>query len=261
MYEDNGNTKVTLVVISMGGPVSLYFLTQVVNQEWKDMYIHAYISLAAVWAGGFGILTAALSPPPAGSFALYPQASAEDVLSVFHSFASTLWLIPRESAFKDITIVSTSTRNYTSRDYQDLFTDIGFPEGYTIVSQNNLDFPAPNVSTYCFYGLGFPTPLSYVYNGSYGAAQPTTLFGDGDISVNKESLEVCQNWADSGYPFNRTVFPGVNHAEIISNEAVLNAIQEIVGAPVDQINSAPQLSALYSLSGLMIVVLLLHLVF
>ena len=51
MCDDNGNTKVTLVVISMGGPVSLYFLTQVVNQEWKDMYIHSYIGLAAVWSG------------------------------------------------------------------------------------------------------------------------------------------------------------------------------------------------------------------
>ena len=256
MYEDNGNTKVTLVVISMGGPVSLYFLTQVVNQEWKDMYIHSYVSLAATWAGTFGVLTAALSPPPPSTYAVYPQASTQDVLSVFRSFASTLWLIPRESAFKDITIVSTSTRNYTSSDYQELFTDIGYPEGYTIVSQNDLDFPAPNVSTYCFYGLGLPTPLSYIYNGSYADTQPTTVFGDGDISVNKESLEVCQNWADSGYPFNRTVFPGVNHVEIISHEAVLNAIGEVVEAPVDRMNSAPQLSALCSLSGLMIVVVL-----
>ena len=68
--------------------------------------------------------------------------------------------------------------------------------------------------------------------------------------MNKESLEVCQNWADSGYPFNRTVFPGVNHAEIISHEAVLNAIEQIVK---DQMNSAGRLSTLSSLYGLMIV--------
>ena len=41
MYKENGNTKVTLVVHSMGGPVSLYFLTKVVNQQWKDTYIHS----------------------------------------------------------------------------------------------------------------------------------------------------------------------------------------------------------------------------
>ena len=31
MYEDSGNTRVTLLAISMGGPVSHYFLTRVVN--------------------------------------------------------------------------------------------------------------------------------------------------------------------------------------------------------------------------------------
>ena len=79
------------------------------------------------------------------------------------------------------------------------------------------------------------------------------MLGDGDEVVNIESLEVCQNWADSGYPFNRTVFPGVNHFEIISNEAVLKAIGEVIE---DQMNSAGRLSALTSLSGLMIVMVM-----
>ena len=51
MYEQNNNTKVTLVVHSMGGPVSLYFLANMVNQQWKDQYIHSYVTLAGAWNG------------------------------------------------------------------------------------------------------------------------------------------------------------------------------------------------------------------
>ena len=260
MYRDNGNTKVTLVVFSMGGPVSLHFLTQVVNQEWKDTFIHSYITLAAAWSGTANLLASVLTPPPTSTlFLVYPiEANTQDVLSVCRSLVSTHWLAPRASAFNDITIVSTPTRNYTSSDYQELFTDAGYPQGYTKFSQNDLDIPAPNVSTYCFYGLGIPTPLTYIYDDGFPNTQPTVVFGDGDQLVNKESLDICLRWANSGYPFNRTVFPGiVDHYSIISDEAVLRAIGQIVGAPVDPImNSASQLRVLHTLYSTTIVSLL-----
>ena len=43
MYRENGNTKITLIVDSQGGPVSHYFLTNLVTQEWKDTYIGTYM--------------------------------------------------------------------------------------------------------------------------------------------------------------------------------------------------------------------------
>ena len=51
MYKDNNMTPVTLVAHSMGEPVSLYFLNNIVNQTWKDNYIHAYVPVAAAWDG------------------------------------------------------------------------------------------------------------------------------------------------------------------------------------------------------------------
>ena len=69
-------------------------------------------------------------------------------------------------------------------------------------------------------------------------AQPISLInGDGDGTVNKASLEICLRWANSGYLFSNTVFPGVNHAEIVSSKAVLESIAAIVGAPIDTINN------------------------
>ena len=38
----------------MGGPVSLYFLDTkngIVSQDWKDKYLHAYVTLSGGWGG------------------------------------------------------------------------------------------------------------------------------------------------------------------------------------------------------------------
>ena len=63
MYRENGNTKITLIVDSQGGPVSHYFLTNLVTQEWKDTYIGTYVPMAAVFSAGGNILHILLSGP------------------------------------------------------------------------------------------------------------------------------------------------------------------------------------------------------
>ena len=126
--------------------------------------------------------------------------------------------------------------NYTASDYQQLFTDAGYPQGYVQSSTQYSNFVPPNVPTYCIYGLGIPTPETFVYDEGFPDTQPSILFGDGDGVVNKQSLEVCALWANSSYPFNRTVFPGLTHFTITTDLTVLRIIGEVVGAPADPIN-------------------------
>ena len=238
MYEENGDTKVTLVVYSMGGPVSLYFLTQVVNQEWKDTYIHGYVSLGAAWSGSnylFKLLTA----PPESKFLDICEidADVEDIRDLYRSFASSYnFILPYESVWNDKILVVTPTKNYTASDYQQLFADAGYPQGYIRVHHQMKQFPAPNVPTYCFYGLGFPTVETAIYGSGFPDTQPIFEFGEGDGIINKASLEVCQQWANSGYPFNRTIFQGFNHSSITHEIAILESIRDIIGAPVDPLN-------------------------
>ena len=156
--------------------------------------------------------------------------------SLFHNFSSTYYLFPRASVWNDTILVSTPTRNYTANDYQQLFTDAGYPQRYTQLSAFSVEYSAPNVPTYCFYGLGFPTPMSIVYGPGFPDALPTFINGDGDNTLNKESLEVCLRWANSSYPFNRTVFQDIDHLAIVTDETVLQTIGSIVGAPMDPIN-------------------------
>jgi lysophospholipase-3 len=48
-FELNNQTKVMLVAHSMGNLVTLYWLNNFVNQEWKDKYIKNFVSLSAPW--------------------------------------------------------------------------------------------------------------------------------------------------------------------------------------------------------------------
>jgi lysophospholipase-3 len=40
-----------LIAHSMGNPVSLYWLNNLVTLEWKAKYIRSFVSLAGVWGG------------------------------------------------------------------------------------------------------------------------------------------------------------------------------------------------------------------
>ena len=235
MYEMNGNRKVTIVVHSMGGPVSLYFLTRVVNQEWKDTYIHSYVTLAGAWSGGNAIVPNLVSGPYAND-TLERQVGVEELRDLYRTFPSFYLLLPRAAAWNDTVLVVTPSRNYTANDYQELFADAGYSQGYTQFTGIDMMRPAPNVSTYCFYGVGVDTPMTFIYDDGFPNTPPTVIPGDGDNAVNTPSSEICLQWANSGYPFKRTVFPGVDHGAILTDASVLQAIEDIV-----TINGAPPL--------------------
>ena len=51
--------------------------------------------------------------------------------------------------------------------------------------------------------------------------------------------QVCLKWQnEQSEPFSTVTFPGVDHAQMVANTAVLEAITEIVGAPMP---SSPRL--------------------
>ena len=221
MYNSSGGEKVTLVVHSMGGIVSLYFLNEVVSQQWKDMYINAWVTLSGAWSGGNSI---------------FFQFISSDLRVSSRTLESTFWLLPKPSVWGNTTLVTSPSRTYTANDYEDLFTDIGYPQGYQmylgIVSINE-NYPAPRVPTYCYYGTNVSTPESYTYGNGFGRNATNTVYGDGDGSVNLLSSEVCLKWKnEQSEPFTAETFPGIDHGQMVANTTVLQAVANIVGAPM-----------------------------
>ena len=236
MYTENGNTKVTITAFSFGAQISLYFLNRIVSQEWKDTYIHSYVTMGGSWYGGVGIVFTLLSGPSEPEF-LETRIGIPRVVSLYRNYPSFYSTLPRASVWNNTILISTPTRNYTACDYQELFTDARFPEsGYSqfLNSESGIDLSAPNVPTYCFYGsVPQQTPRSFTYGNGFTMGPTGFILGKGDGRINQEDLEICLQWegVNGGYTFNSSVFPGVNHAGIIRNEAVLQTVESIVRIP------------------------------
>ena len=246
MFRANGNTKVTIVAHSMGAPTMLYFFTQsgIIDQSWKDKYIGNFITLSGAWSGGnlalqVDVSGLSLQTRLGNIFGVFPKIGMKIMKSltpILRTFQSMYFLLPRPSVWGDTVLVSTPTQTYTANDYERLFSDIGLADGYAKyqgVAGINENFPAPNVPTHCFYGVGVDTPLSFTYKESFpkGAnSDPDVTMGDGDGTVNTKSSEVCLRWANSSRTFSHKTFNGVNHINILKDGGVLKEIRKIVGA-------------------------------
>lgn len=116
-YERADNQSVTLLVHSMGGPMSLHFLQQQ-DQKWKDKYIARIISLAGAWAGSAKAIKVFAVGDDLGSFALSGSVMrAEQITS-----PSLAWLLPSPYFWKDDEVlVSTPTKQYTLSDLELFF--------------------------------------------------------------------------------------------------------------------------------------------
>ena len=212
--------------------MSLYFLNEVVTQEWKDKYIKVYIPLSGAFGGGSDMVKAVVSGR--NSFTILPLRS--HLSEIERSLESIYWLMPRDKIFGDQVLVQTPDANYTAFDYKSMFTTFAnYPLGWTkynATSSINAGYKYPGVPTHCFYGSNLSTPLTYVYSSNDPTQEPTEINGTGDGLLNKVSLEVCLRWANStnSTGFQSRAFPGVEHIDIVKNKDVLAAIGKIVMA-------------------------------
>ena len=229
-YQLAGNKPVTLVVHSLGGPTSLFFLTKVVDQAWKDTYIKAYVTLSGVWRGAAKAAMAFVSGDNEGVFVV----SNANSRSTDRSYLSTAWLLPYPSDTwtKEDVLVVTGNINYSSWDYYDLFNDIEYPQGYTMFEQVvNLTgpLPPPGVPTYCYYGADVKTPLQFQYKTTnFPNEQPSIVYGLGDGTVNDNSLTSCQRWQlQQTQPVFTAGFSGVEHVGMLKDSDVITAVQDV----------------------------------
>ena len=241
MYAANNMTRVTLVAHSMGGPVSLYFLNNIVNQTWKDTYIHAYVPVAAAWDGAVAALEVILSGTVDKNFLvnlfLLKSSWRKGTRDVVRSFQSVFWLLPSEQIFGNAILVQVGTRKYTANDFRDLFQLIhdrdGYADGYTqYTSVAHLvdGWRAPNVPTFCYYGLegndSTPVFIQYTAGNFPNNAPIKRLMGNGDGTVNQRVLEICHEWVIQSAPFEWRVF-SASHNEILSDDDLLAAIEQV----------------------------------
>lgn len=116
-YELGGQERITLLVHSMGGPMSLVFL-QKQSTTWKDKYISRVISLAGAWAGSAKAVKVFAIGDDLGSFALSGSTlRAEQITS-----PSLAWLMPSPHFWKPNEVLATTPqKTYTMSNLEEFF--------------------------------------------------------------------------------------------------------------------------------------------
>ena len=229
-YNRNGQTPVTLVAHSLGGPISLYFLSKHAPSDWKASRIKQYVSLSGAFGGSLHVLLGIISGDVEGVFTARPLVLRE----CQRSNPSQLLLLPSSQLWKDDEVlVVQPKRNYTAFDYEELFTDISYTNGSHIYNEvKNLisDFPPPNVTHYCYYGTDVKTIGTYIYGDSFPNGPPSDfVYGNGDGTVNARSLQTCNLWKDKQvYPVTMKSYSKVSHFDMVSDDNVLQDLGKLL---------------------------------
>lgn len=222
---------------SMGSNYILYFLNQQ-SQEWKDKYIKSFISLGAPWGGAVKPLRVLASGENDG----IPLVSNIKIREEQRMTTTNPWMIPSEQAWpKDHVFISTPSFNYTNQDYKRFFEDIQFEDGwYMWEDTRNLTagLPPPGVEVFCFYGVGLPTPVTYVYDEEFPNADPVDmLYDDGDDTVDSRSMSLCKRWVgQQDQPVHVKELNGLPHLDMVFSPRVLLMLQRILeGEHIDEV--------------------------
>lgn len=129
-------------------------------------------------------------------------------------------------------IIQTEMRNYTVKDYDALFQDIGFQLGSKIMRKSLhawSDTP-PKIPIYCFHGAGKRTPgVLYYGPGEFPDDQPYVKHDDGDGTVNIRSLRGCERWKMSGkYQVKHVEYPDAEHNGILGDDRMIGDVFDII---------------------------------
>ncbi|XP_019876595.2 phospholipase A2 group XV isoform X2 [Aethina tumida] len=228
-YSMNGNTPVILLAHSMGGLMSLHFLNQQ-TQKWKDQYIKSLVTLSAVWGGSMKAIKVYAIGDDLGSYVLRESVlRAEQITS-----PSLSWLLPSKLYWKpDEILIETEKKNFTINDLKEFFNDIAFPDGWEMRQDTEpyqLNFKPPGVEVHCLYGVNVNTVEKLHYKpGTWLDGYPTLIYGDGDGTVNRRSLEGCLHWRSlQKQKIHVIPFEKVDHLQILNNPDVLDYLAALV---------------------------------
>lgn len=228
-YTLNDNIPITFIVHSMGAPMTLLFL-QMQSQQWKDQYIRRVISLAGAWGGSVKALKCFAIGDDLGAFALSGKVMRSEQITN----PSLAWLLPNPLLWKpNEVMVRSLSRVYTMEQLEDFFNDIDYTDGWEMRQDTisyTLNFSAPGVELHCLYGSGIDTVESLNYEKSFDlTGKPTLLYGDGDGTVNKRSLEACRHWSSQQkQPIYLREFPRADHMAILADLSVLDSIVKVL---------------------------------
>lgn len=230
----NGGNPVILLSHSLGG----LFTLQLLNRNplsWRRKFIKHFIALAAPWGG----TVVEMSTFASGNTLGVPLVDPLVVRGEQRSSESNLWLLPNPKIFNQRKLVITPNSSYSAFEIPQFLAEIGYPEGVKHYRSRILplieELKAPEVPVTCIIGSGVKTQETLYYGDGGFDRQPRVVYGDGDGTVNLESLVALESvWGEEKNQFLKVVrIEGVSHTSILKDDV---AISEVI-KEVSEINS------------------------
>ncbi|OHS94049.1 Lecithin:cholesterol acyltransferase family protein [Tritrichomonas foetus] len=231
-YEQTGK-KQTLFGYS-GGCFSMhYFLTRKVTQEWKDKYIDHIILVGPSYGGAVSAWLCLWS-----GMSWFPGTESEPMVKFLRSIPTLYSHVPNYVIHKDMpAIIGPNGETYTHAQARQIFYDQGKVDDienrmiYEFAEKDVLsqDLADPGVDAYLIFNSILPTNVGLNFSEGFDK-MPTTIIGEGDIVLSKESLYYgCKNWK-SGHSVvcrdYREQNETLNHGTILKVDEVLQDIYE-----------------------------------
>ncbi|CAL8070176.1 unnamed protein product [Calicophoron daubneyi] len=231
-YTRNGNRRVVLFAHSMGSIVAVRFLNAM-TVEWKQKYIETFVTVNGANGGTVKVLKALLSGDNFGAIIIDPLLCR----SIERTFTSIYTMLPDPRLFgPDKYLIRAPKANYSAHDYKKLFHDIHHDIGYEIWRNTTMDMDTLSEPTgvdnmYCIYSSELSTTEELRYSKPTGSGasfpdqMPDLTFGDGDGTVNLQSLEFCKKWTNAKHVH----ILGKSHNGILGSSKLHNLLWEILG--------------------------------
>jgi hypothetical protein len=268
----HGN-KALMISLSEGGTVAKSFLDYM-SQEWKDEYIEGWVSYSGVFAGstqmawnqmsGLPFYTSMVKSATKGMLCkLWPSFlgtcpgdgvatfTAEDFRNALQNHPGmgvtaptpTGTISDEEEGSDNNILFYTPSRNYKYSEYAEAMDAAGLTNTAQVYRSVLPIRPSadkdPGVRTWCIYS-NTSTTIGYKYdfdfNGDRSAKQPSSfVYGDGDGTVHRASLAVCDRWVSkqtggvtetsTGKGKTTTVhrFQGYTHSSIMTDPSMPTA--------------------------------------
>lgn len=237
---DGKRKKVTLICHSMGCTHLLVFLRQQ-SASWRQSRIRKLIALSSPWAGAIKALKALV----VGDSLELPSLSEVKMRAIARTYPSIAFLLPQAEVFgrpnKDRVeaggpmLVQTPARQYRANQMDALLRDLNLTKQLewfeaTASLIKPLD-PLPDLHVDCIHGLNAPTPETLIFReeSSFPDGEYELISGDGDGTVNSESLMVCQDWAKKlPDKVKHKIIMNTNHVGVLTSKKTLAHIMDDV---------------------------------
>lgn len=226
-YNKNGRRKPIIICHSMGCLLMLKFFNEK-SQDWKDKYIDSFVTLSGPWGGAVKSIKAFISGDNFGVI----MAQSLTIRADERTFPSLAYLLPNDNVFdSERVIVETKTKKYSISNYEELFNDIDYRVGFemwTDVKNITWQLEAPGVEVYCIHGNGSETISKLIYNeNKFPDDNPDRIeYGNGDGTVNIESLSACNRWRyQQKQPVHYLPKNNFDHMKVLYDEQILKHVE------------------------------------